>query len=79
MIQKYQLAIPAYTQCYGDKIEDAANEKMKNVLEHLRQYIVNSPIYTEEDKLMVITLDTFEAFLKDVAYEFVELYYNYLK
>lgn len=79
MIQKYQLMIPTYTQCYGDKIEEAANEKMKNVLEHLRQYIVNSPIYPEENKLRVITLDTFEAFLKDVAYEFVELYYDYLK
>lgn len=79
MIQKYQLVIPVYTQSYGNKIEDAANEKMKNVLEYLRQCIVNSPICLEEDKLRVITLDTFEAFLKDVAYEFVELYYDYLK
>lgn len=79
MIQKYRLSLPVYNKSYSNKIEDADNEKMKEVLEQLGVYIINSRSCAENSELKVLDLCTFETFLKETAYEFVDLYDGYIR
>lgn len=78
LIKKHRLVIPGYNADQNNKIKEADNEKMKNVLEHLETYIENSLIDATEMNLRVLSLHTLETFLRESAQQFIELYSTYL-
>ena len=64
--------MPVDNKYHNNKIEEADNEGMKQVLENLKIHIANSPTYITD--LTVLSLDTLERFLQESAQQFIELY-----
>lgn len=76
LVQKYNLKIPAYREYHNCRIEEADNKDMGRVLENLKVYMTKGPVCAAE--FNVLSLETFEIFLKKTAQEFVDEYSTYL-
>ena len=76
LIQKYDLRIPVYNKYCDNRIEEADNEGMKQVLAKLKMCTTDSMLCNTH--LRVLSLNTLELFLRESAQQFVELYGAYL-
>lgn len=76
LVQKYDLEIPVYREYHNCEIEEADNKDMRRLLENLKKYMANSTVYVR--KCNVLSLSTFELFLKKTAQQFAEWYVGYL-
>lgn len=72
LIQKYHLRVPVYNEFYDNKIEEADNTRMVQVLNDLKMYIVNNTLC--DTSLKVLSMDTLELFLQKSSQQLVELY-----